>query len=132
MTYDEFLEKVTDLLYVDNKWEKREVFKEQLISSGINIRWITGGMGGGSCWDSEEYSHYPRDGELEPEFNELINILDEFCPNISYTKFRKLTADCVKVKTETQNDYYGNYSNYSVKSVNMEELFKFLLHNKLI
>lgn len=67
------------------------------------------------------------EGELEPEFSELNDILEKYCPNISILKYKKLLTDIVANEVESCGDEL-----YGKKSVNLETLFNWLVDQKFI
>lgn len=97
-----------------------------LTSCGISCEWKTGGQGGGSCWDDGDATHYAIDGDSEPEFDELDKVLTDVCPNITFLQYKKLCNEVVHNYEYTSNEYYGNYTNYSVKWIDVEELYNYL------
>lgn len=93
----------------------------------IKVEWRVGGQGGGSCWDDGETDrHYPLDADPEEELTELDKILEIFAPNLTFLQYKKLTREVVTRGSRTQNDYYGNYTSYASKSVNLEVLYRFI------
>lgn len=104
----------------------RESFIKQVESSYESrdrvIRWTTGGMSGGSCWGDEPS---PIEAEPEPDIEFLDKLLEEFCPEITFIQYRKMMRlDGLVVVTEGSDyEYYGNYSRYSEKTVNLGILY---------
>lgn len=96
----------------------------------LEVRWKTGGLSGGSCWDTgdEDTRYYSEEGDPEVEFDELDEILERVCPDISYLKFRKLEK-LIEHDSATENEYYGNYSIYSIKRLVVEKLWDFLVEH---
>lgn len=139
MIYEKFLQKLKEIgVYVrqpvinqreryGNKGWKAEYGPEQ-----IQSKWRSGGQGGGSCWDEGPSRHYPIDGDLEPEFTELDDTLAEFCPQISFIQYKQLCSKLIKQGSETENEYYGNYTIYSTKTIKCRELFDYLVEKGLI
>jgi len=99
----------------------------------IGIKWCTGGVSGGSCWDTgEKDSHYPVKGESQPNFNSLDLILECVCPKITLLESKKLMRNVMITKDYCDNEYYGNYTNYSQIYVQVDELYKYLVENNLL
>ena len=93
----------------------------------LEVRWLSGGVTGGNCWDTDDDTRYePVDVEPEDEFYQLDSILERVCPNISYLHFRKLEK-LIEHDSETDREYYGNYSVYSIKRLSVEKLWDFLV-----
>jgi len=94
--------------------------------------WHVGGVSGGSCWDEGESRHNAYvTGDPEPEWTDLVAILEHFCPNITYLQYRSLAT---KFKTDSydRNEYYGNSSKYSIRYVYLEDLYEHLNEKGLL
>ena len=93
----------------------------------LEVRWISGGMAGGNCWN--DGGPYPVEvDEPDDDFCELDEILERVCPNISYLHFRKLEK-LVTFDNTTEYEYYGNYSVYTIKRLKIEDLWDFLVEH---
>lgn len=119
--------------------KKLEEFKKQVSlieeqeykNSNYNFllekRWVTGGIGGGSCWDEPgDDPHYEISGQEEPEDNTIDVILKTLAPEITIEAFLK-DDDEYKFWDEeydSEYEYYGNHTEYSVKKLNLEILFE--------
>ena len=106
MTYEEFLKICGPYEYPDGV---------------LSERWLTGGQGGGNCWDSEP-SYYPIDTEKEPNLTGLDEILMEVSPNLTFLQYR-LIEKLIEYDTKTYNEYYGNYTIYSLKTLKLKDLY---------
>ena len=105
-------------------WGKNRVKRPK---TQLEVKWLTGGQSGGNCWHSyDETRYYSVDGEPEPEFEELDEILEKICPQITYLQYRKLEK-LFEYDSEHQNEYYGNYYIYAVKRLSIEALWNFLV-----
>jgi hypothetical protein len=91
--------------------------------------WVTGGTRGAGYWGQE--GKHSFDGDPEPEWADLLKVLDRFSPNISYLKFRRLMASAIGTETDQRSDYYGNETNYQCKFTFVEDLFNFLRNEDL-
>lgn len=117
---DEF-KKVLELLQ-EAEHEKRNY------KFSLEKRWLSGGIGGGSCWDDynsdEEDPHYEIFGDMEPEDNTLEVILNYFMIEIKLDEY----PDYVfwNEEQETEYEYYGNSSIYTTKSLDYKSLFETL------
>lgn len=90
----------------------------------LRVEWVSGGMTGGSCWDTS--NHYPRSPEAEPDFP-LDDLLLVICPNISFLVYRKLLKEMnIETGERTEYEYYGNSVIRSYKQVQLSEVYKFL------
>lgn len=89
----------------------------------IYKEWVIGGSTGGSCWDTGDAVRRPVDGEKEPEFSDLDNILLEVCPNISFLQYKQLMT----IAEETRggdSDYYGNHTNTAIVYITIKKLYE--------
>lgn len=93
----------------------------------LEKRWVTGGIGGGSCWDeADDDPHYELCGQEEPEDNTIDVILKSLLPEVTIEVFLK-EDDEYKFWDEeydSEYEYYGNHTEYSVKKLNLEILFE--------
>lgn len=108
--------------------EFKNAVKTIVGTTEISKEWLIGGVAGGSCWDDgSEDRHYPRKPDEEPEDESLDLILEVLCPKISFLQYKKLTKENLFIETEKYyNEYYGNYSEYKIKTLNLEVLFETL------
>ena len=142
MTPEEFLKKVIEvqvpLFHIGTSKDRRRdvrviTFPRDKISLDdfVHIKWRTGGDWGGSCWDEGDRTPNPIDGEQEPDLNDLETIILAFDENISYVKYKQLMS-VVKYDTETNYEYYGNYTTYGTKEVVLRDLYNRMVELKLI
>lgn len=138
VTFNEFVEQVIDLgVNVDENYgaKYKDLYsyrihdKKNIVEPGVwavSIKWYTGGISGGSCWDEgDENNHYATTGEEEPEFTDFETIILHFVPNITFVEFRDIRK-LVKQKEWTDYEYYGNSTNYAEKYVYLEDIYNFL------
>ncbi len=84
--------------------------------------WQVGGVAGGNCWNSG--GHYSLDGESEPSFDEIDQILMKVCPNLSFVAYKELMSRLNVEESEyTESEYYGNYTNYKLKTLFIKDLY---------
>ncbi len=83
-------------------------------------RYQTGGVSGGSCWDSSNPQSY-WEPEPEDRFKVLEIVLDELCPNIKYLEFRKIQC-LIKSNDETEYEYYGNSTDWKCEYIILSDL----------
>lgn len=90
----------------------------------IYTRYETGGVSGGSCWDSSD----PRPYTEEPpknKFKVLDMVLKELMPNITYLQFKEIDS-LIHSEEESEREYYGNHTDYKVEYIVLSELYKLL------
>lgn len=109
MTYEEFKEKVDNL------------------NISTKVEWCTGGVSGGSCWDSSNPSAYSSD-ETKPDNNALTEILEKLFPDISGIKVIKILKHPELYIRDTRTDYqyYGNRDDYETEELNLKVLYEIL------
>lgn len=99
----------------------------------IYAQWVSGGTGGGSCWDNgDEDRHYAISGEPPQELVDLDKILEAVAPNISFIQYRVLERTCVETSSYSEDEYYGNCTNYGVKECCLEKLYVALVERKIL
>lgn len=120
---------------MNNIWEKYgDLFTEEELSENkiVSDRWITGGLGGGSCWDEGEDRHYSIKADTPLEFNRFDELLEKLVPDLSFFKYKRLKSKCVELKSDCDDDYYGNYTNHAFWECNLKTLYDELTLMKLI
>lgn len=85
----------------------------------VYMRYETGGVSGGSCWDSS--NPQPYSVSEKPKFKVLDLVLKELKPDLTYLQFREI-EDLVHTNEETQHEYYGNSTDYKVEYIILSEL----------
>lgn len=86
----------------------------------VYMRWNTGGMAGGNCWNDDLYSYT---GDPKPKFQILDMILKKLKPDISYLQFREI-EELIHTNHETHHEYYGNSDDYEIEYILLSELIK--------
>jgi hypothetical protein len=89
----------------------------------IYMRWESGGVSGGSCWDDSDPRPYNIDER--PAFEVLDSVLMKLCPNISYLTYKKVET-LIRSNSKTEWEYYGNCTDWTVEYVVLSELYKLL------
>lgn len=120
----------------------KKEFKELIESLGISvnfqdfeedcigIKWMSGGVGGGSCWDEGDgNNHYSIEGDSKPEFEDLDLILEKVMSNITFLQYKKLCKFLIKEKSWSEDEYYGNSTNYIINYIFIDELYDYLMEN---
>ena len=98
----------------DNVKREPSIYKE----------WRIGGLTGGGCWDGMNANEAVSADE-EPDFNGLDDILSEMCPKLTFLHYRKIEK-LVRSFDYTQNEYYGNYSEYRTEYIPLHDLYNLL------
>ena len=89
----------------------------------LYTRYITGGADGGNCWgDGAQYfySDPPKD-----KWKVLDLYLKKFHPDISYLQYKDID-DLIHSNENTEWEYYGNYTEYTIEYIVVEELEELL------
>lgn len=90
----------------------------------IYMRYETGGVSGGSCWDDSDPQPYSNSDDNK-DFIALDVFLTQICPNITFLQFREIER-LIHSNYKTKWEYYGNQTNYEIKYIVIEEIFKYL------
>lgn len=123
-----------------NRWARDPKGKQTLAAweednkheAQFSAEWRIGGQGGGSCWDEGESRHHPLTAEPEAKLDAMDDLLMRVCPNLPFLVYRKLENTLIHTREHTSNDYYGNYTEYSTKFINLAELYDFLVESNVI
>jgi hypothetical protein len=89
----------------------------------IYMRWNTGGVSGGSCWDSS--NPQPYEGEDEPDFIVLEKALQKIVPTLSFLHFKEIERAIVSTE-DSEYNYYGNHDDYEIKYLPLPVLYTLL------
>jgi len=114
------------VLYCENTYN----IKPWMLKPALVNAWESGGVTGGSCWDDGDRTHRYTTGEPEPLWDDLDRILEHFCPNITYIRYKRLLA-FVKTGEYTRNEYYGNSTTFAHKALYLSDLFQYLSERNL-
>lgn len=89
----------------------------------IYMRWESEGRPG-SCWDDEDTENetYYND---KPKFKALDLVLAVIKPDISYLQYKEV-ENLIKESSQTDNGYYGDYSEYTHNYIVLDELYNLL------
>ena len=137
MTYEEFykiLEDTYSKLYPPSKRNKdKEPFREWFNGNGnansYIIEWRIGGAGGGNCWG--DTASYDCDADDEPSMD-LDELFDKICPQMTFKQHRIVMEEVTKKTNRTHYEYYGNYTEYGIKTIDFRELYHVLIKHKVI
>lgn len=90
-------------------------------------RWSNGGTWG-NCWGNTG----TIDADDPKEFEELDNLLEKICPNISFLQYKKLCAACVTCESDYENDFYGGRENFSYWVCDLNKMYDMLKEMEVI
>lgn len=130
LTLQEFLDKAQSLFDAFNKkWHNDDNYscdyQHRLYEGELSVRWETGGVSGGSCWDSSDPEPYSRN--LRPmEISTLDDLLSEIKPDINFLEYKKLKAALEIPFDKTDYEYYGNKTDYSGTKINLTDLYNYM------
>ncbi len=139
MRYEEFEASIRKILghssfvSIENGRPRYHWEKESTKGDCLAVDWTTGGVSGGSCWDTgDEDNHHPMSADPEPEFEDLDKILEAMCPNITFMQHKALMRDVVKRQEYSVKEYYGNYTDKAFKYFRIKDLYDYLINKDLI
>lgn len=107
---------------------KPEPTLEQLY---LYTEWTSGGQTGGSCWDEGDSHYYPIDSDPEPD-TDLDFVLEKICPQITFLQYKALVHGLEERDSYSVNEYYGNYTTYGIKTINLSVLYDALKDKGLL
>lgn len=121
MTWDEFYGHVMVVFTDAMGWKGDKIRWHSGTPEHYQVKWCTGGAHGGNCWgDTAE----PFDSdEPEAELELLDTLLEAVCPTISVMMYKKLLRNVVERDSDSESEYYGNYTMYGIKRVNFRKLY---------
>ena len=140
ITYEEFLTECKSIYssfegsgdleesYYSRNWSSRS---NQIDEPRLYVQWSTGGVSGGSCWDSSDPQPYTSN-EPPKELEILDSILEHFRPQLSFLQYRALTNNLMKYDSYGVGEYYGNSTDYSSKSVDLRSLYDYLVEKNFL
>lgn len=126
---------MTTVMSFDDKedfiaWVKKENYEDSYHKDSSKTEtdfaeesWEVGGQSGGSCWDDGDSSYYSIPGEPEPDKYLLDSILELVKPGISFLTYRKIRENVISYSEYSQNDYYGNYTDYRIRYIDLSKLY---------
>jgi hypothetical protein len=133
MTYDEFEKKARELVSVStestNK-RRRSYYRNDddgEVSPYIYVQYETGGVSGGSCWDSSNPRPYSNsNADTESEFVDFYAVLEGIAPKMSFLEVKKLESK-IEIQEWTMSEYYGNCTEYKMKSIPLKTIYDYLV-----
>lgn len=97
----------------------------------LYVEWSTGGISGGSCWDTSNPEPYTSN-DPPKDLGILDAILENMCPTISFLQYKVLYNTLVKYDTYSVGEYYGNSTDYANKQIDLRALFDYLVEKQFI
>ena len=116
--------------YYDNTF-KNQHYDENFELSFIWLVHETGGVRGGSCWDSSDPQEYINNEKM-PEFVAFDEVLNIVYPDISHLQYKAICSQFVKEIDYRDGEYYGNYTDYEIKYVSLCDLYTYLIDHDLL
>jgi len=108
--------------------------EDHSIESGVlQMKWQTGGVSGGSCWDTgEDDPHYSYSSDHNPQgFSSLDQLIIELVPDFPLSKYQSIIG-LVQEDFDTEYEYYGNHTDYAIKRIDLSKLLDFLEKENLL
>lgn len=93
-------------------------------SNEIKIEWITGGVTGGNCWNDDGFCSLGSQPEEDIDLEPLVSAI---CPGLTFLTYQKIMKRVLNSSTYTVNEYYGNSSDYAVKTICLIDLYDALV-----
>jgi hypothetical protein len=84
-------------------------------------KYETGGVSGGSCWDSSNPQPYTV-SRPDSEFEILDFLLSKLNPRISFLEYKELEKQ-INQEDKTDYEYYGNRTEYVVLSLPLQVIY---------
>lgn len=105
-----------------------DAVKVQYEDYDLTDRWVVGGQSGGSCWDEGESTHYALSTDDEPELEVFDEILEMAIPDLTFREYRAvMKQDVITYRRDSQNEYYGNWTEYMVRTIDLDKLWRALV-----
>ncbi len=127
--YEELIKTVNDKCREFN-WENQGIFREpygipvHIKEPVIYMRYETGGIVGGSCWDDSDPQSY-HNPEPTPHFHALVAVLTELKPNLTFLQFRAIEG-MIQTNGKTEYEYYGNCTDWMVMYIPLSKIVLYL------
>lgn len=86
----------------------------------VYMRWINGGIKGGSCWGTK---HHDREPDPKPRFKALDLVLKFIKPDLTFLQFREI-EELIQSSEKTEFQYYGNRTEHAVEFIVLSDLYK--------
>lgn len=86
----------------------------------VYMRWETGGISGGSCWDSSNPMPYTNK-EPKPRFTVLTQVIKVLKPDLTFFEYEEI-KDMIISTDKTEWEYYGNSTDYGIEYIKLKDL----------
>lgn len=100
---------------------------EKFISNYLIQKIYRGGYRGGNCWNDTQPWYESSDEKVE--FSSLKEFLLKVYPELSLKQYFEIQENFVRTFEESEVEYYGNTSDYTIFVVNLNELYTYLSGN---
>lgn len=130
MTWEEFYGEVMIVFTDALGWKGDGIRWHSGSPDHYEVKWCTGGASGGSCW-GDEAERFDSD-DVEPDLELLDTLLESVCATISVKNYKKLLGAVVERDSDSDSEYYGNYTDYGIKRVNFRKLYHELINMEVI
>ena len=123
----EIIDKINKACPMDWQVNEQGIFKQpfgvpdNIDGYVIYMRYESGGVRGGSCWDSSNPTPYTNDDV--PNFEVLDIFLKEVCPQISYLKYKEI-ENSILDSTDSEWEYYGNRTDFEIKYIRLDRVLE--------
>lgn len=125
MTWNDFYAMVTAKFSYTYTYRGRDKLEWHGTPEAYVVEWRSGGIGGGNCWgDSPSYS---LEADDVPDLVLLDEFLEEICPTLTFVSYNRIIKTIVAHNSREINEYYGNYTVYSTKTINFRKLYDALI-----
>ena len=129
MTIDDLITAAEDSAKTVDRYDHDN--RDEELPPYLELEYEIGGAEGGDCYggESEEWSS----NAAPPDFEDLDNLLFKIAPSISFLQHKKLmrTLD-LETSERRSNDYYGNYTDYRIKRVTLQNILDTLVALKIV
>lgn len=117
-------------VYVMSKYEgtfkslRDEYWSEKLGKDVmVSKHWSTGGTWA-NCWGESGTIGPDKAPESFKEFDEL---LEKYCPDITFLQYKKIYGACVTVEEDHEDDYYGGREYFNFYCCDLKKLYEMLI-----
>lgn len=111
--YEQSIDKMSRYSYKDSSFKNNDRL-------ALILKYETGGVSGGSCWDSSNPTYYSND-EPKPKFKLLNEALKILKPDLTFLQFHDV-EELMHTFDYTVHEYYGNRTDYEITYVYIDEL----------
>jgi len=129
MTYEEFVNCVQSCVH---KNDFTDDYGYTYTEGVVVVKWETGGSSGGNCWGGE--SNIYSTGVDEPDQTKgfMPDLFLEVAPNIPFLHYTKIANMWSDITFSTEHEYYGNYVDYNLMTLDVGKVWDYLKEHKLV